>query len=100
MIDKEDYERTIVIQIGNTDDKLKQSEWAYFNKLLREIVFENSNTVHFVGFSPNSDPYQNAAYIANCDIFQIEVIKNKLIHLRKLFNQDSIAIQVGQTIFI
>lgn len=91
---------TIVIQIGNSDDKLTQKEWSEFCNQTRWEIERFAKTIHFSGFSLPSDPWQNA-----CFVFELkdDVLKHLSINLktiRQKYGQDSIALTEGSTIFI
>ena len=91
---------TITIQIGNTDDKLSQSEWADYVSEVREIVTRHSNVVYFFGASANWERWQNAAWVIEFDRRRIRMLKTLLLRTRKRFSQDSVAWSEGETQFI
>ncbi len=91
---------TIIIQIGNSDDKLSQAQWSHFFKRVDNAVRRRSHQVHFSGASDPSQEWQNAAWV-------MEIDEEKSLHLwddmkviREMFNQDSIAWTEGKTIFV
>lgn len=92
--------KTITIQIGNSDNKLTQSEWAHYVESTKICIENTVNQVHFFGGAPNWYPWQNVAWV--CIIFDecIDDLTKKLIGIRKSFNQDSIAVTIGDTEFI
>ena len=93
--------KTITVQIGNTDDKLTQAEWAHFFARMQLFISENSKEIYFSGVSLPCDPWQNACWVfcANHEE-NIPAIKKGASHLAKLFRQDSIAWTEGETEFI
>jgi hypothetical protein len=54
---------TVVIQIGNSDNKLTQSEWADFVGTVHDAVMCLAGEIHFSGGSTWSAPWQNACWV-------------------------------------
>lgn len=92
---------TIVVQIGNSDNKLTQKQWSDYYEQIERVVDIFSKEVFFKGCSNSNSEYQNAAFI-----FSIEENENDydlmkmLVIIKNMFNQDSIAYQIGETDFI
>lgn len=92
--------KTIVIQIGNSDNKLSQSEWATFAGAVRLAVSTHVNHIHFSGGSDWDAPWQNACFVCEVTPETIEMLKANLIQIRSSFQQDSIAFLTGEVEFI
>lgn len=92
--------RTITIQIGNSDDKLTQSQWAQFVFAVDMEVRARSTQVHFFGFSPADKPWQNACWVAEVEDFYYDTLKRMLQNVKDVYKQASIAWTVGETEFI
>lgn len=91
---------TVIIQIGNSDDKLSQSRWSDYVETARRIIQMQASEIHFFGGSLTWDTWQNVAwviYITEEDAFNL---KNELFLIRKKFGQDSVAWTIGDTEFI
>lgn len=94
--------KTITIQIGNSDDKLTQREWANFVDAVARIIagYEPHISTHFYATSPNDMPWQNACWVIGCPdelhLAVIELVKQT----RTLFRQDSVAVTIGETQFV
>lgn len=91
---------TTIIQIGNSDDKLSQAQWAFFFNRVDTAVRLRAKQVHFSGTSHPSAAWQNAAWV-----FEIEEEASLRLYddmkvFCDLFNQDSIAWTEGNTIFV
>lgn len=91
---------TTVIQIGNSDDKLTQAQWARFIKTVDGVVKTYASQIHFSGTSHPAVEWQNAAWI-----FEIEETPSLRLYddmkvLCEMFNQDSIACTEGKTIMV
>ena len=93
--DKSNY--TVIIQIGNSDNKLLQAEWSKFVNELRSLV-KKYGLIHFSGGSCSSDPWQN--YCIVVEMCSGDDLKSRLSELAAKYYQDSIAITIGQTEFI
>lgn len=92
--------KTIVIQIGNTDNKLTQQEWKDFCNYVHEAVSIWGGTIHFSAPSVGWADWQNAAWILAIENKYVEFLKEDVKKLTKKFRQDSIAWLEGETEFI
>ena len=91
---------TCVIQIGNSDDKLTQLQWHNFVRFTEALVNVNSRAIHFSGFSRPDADWQNACWVAEVEPSAVDGLKARLGAIAKEFNQDSIALTVGETVFV
>lgn len=94
---------TITIQIGNSDDKLPQAQWACFFDQVAEEILASKLPVHFSASSAGHHTWQNACWVVQCDEFAYvtaNTLKAKLIKIRGHYNQDSIAWTEGVTKFV
>lgn len=92
---------TLVIQIGNTDNKLTQKEWAWFCEAVKDTIRKAGFAVHFYGNSPGDALWQNAAWVVDGDPQSArEEFANDLRRIALAFRQDSIAVTVGETKFL
>ncbi len=92
--------KSVTVQIGNTDDKLRQIEWAHFVDAVG-LAINGWAVVHFFGCSPGQAAWQNACWCAvvnNDD--DVPRLKSQLTAIRKNYQQDSVAFLVGDTEFI
>jgi hypothetical protein len=93
--------RTITVQIGNSDNKLSQREWASFcNAVHRTIVYHTHNIIDSIHFSAPSvgwADWQNSAWVFECEDVEIEELKDRLFIIRKEYKQDSVAFTLGKT---
>jgi hypothetical protein len=84
---------TVVIQIGNSDDKLKQSEWSEFVEAVENCILITTDRIHFHTLTPI---YRNlACWVADTD--DVDKLRTLLAELAVRFRQDSIALTVGET---
>lgn len=92
--------KTVVIQIGNTDNKLTQSEWSRFvhavNCNLADLRLDAS--VHFRGSPPGDAPWQNYCWVLTAE--SLNDLQGRLGRLAHAFHQESIALTVGDTEFV
>ena len=92
---------TAVITIGNSDDKLTQAKWSSFVNAVSWIIFRYDLHPHFSGFSVGSAPWQNACWIvALPEEFDIAQFKFELRRIAQKYDQDSIALLLGDTEFV
>lgn len=105
-------DHTVTLSIGNTDDKLTQSEWSDY---VKEFEKEARNLGHlqFYGFSSPDSPYQSCTIVLNVpepfwrsrymntfDQWLDDVIIPSMVALRKEYRNDLIALTVGTTQFV
>jgi len=83
--------KTVTIQIGNSDDKLPQREWAEFVSAVVIVLMDADVAIHFGGHSNPADPWQNAAWVIVGEPKAIALLKKQLVHARSRYRQDSIA---------
>lgn len=91
---------TVVVQIGNTDDKLTQKKWASFVASMNEVVRGRASCVHFCGHSDGNAVWQNWCIVATVDEAWVENLRATIEHCRKRYDQDSAAVMFGNTEFI
>lgn len=92
--------KTVVIQIGNSDNKLTQNEWAHFAAYIHGVVSRNVLNIHFKGGSDWDAPWQNACWVGQIHADGIPELRRQLSQERANWKQDSVAIVVGDTEFI
>jgi len=93
--------KTLTIQIGNSDNKLTQSQWSNFCDAIDSLVTACAFHVHFKGFSPGDAPWQNACWVVVVDNDKLQAdLLPKLSRLSFRFLQDSIAVTIGETVFV
>lgn len=87
----------LIIQIGNSDNKLTQREWSSFCKEIDSIV-SNTIPVHFSGHSLPDKPWQNACWVGEyTDEDDIQKMLNRIKLCRESYRQDSVAVTFGKT---
>lgn len=92
--------KTITLQIGNSDDKLTQAQWALFVKKTDDNIRQRANKVYFSATSSNTEPWQNAAWIFDIYENASYALIDSMKELKLWFKQDSIAWTEGKTEFI
>jgi hypothetical protein len=90
---------TLTILIGNSDDKLKQSEWSEYIHAVQIIVADLQYQIHFHGFSHPEAPWQNACWVVEAND-GFGVLANRLQMVAWAYHQDSIAVVEGETTFV
>jgi len=93
---------TVTLQIGNSDDKLTQSEWSTFVDLVDKAIRHSRSQLHFTGGSYPDAPWQNFCWVFLLSDEERESgTLYRMIHdLRKQFKQDSAAWTEGKTLFV
>lgn len=85
-----------VIGIGNSDDKLTQLQWSNYIEAVAMMINAASYQVYFAGFSDPTAPWQNACWVIHIGD-DVLYLKRQLLNIAKRFNQDSIALTLGET---
>ena len=89
--------KTIVVSIGNSDNKLTQQKWADF---IVDVDYEFGlwvNQYYFNGGSNGCAPYQNWTLSGEIDERLVEPLLSALTEIKLNYNQESIAIVIGDT---
>lgn len=92
--------KTVVIQIGNSDNKLTQSEWAHYAERMRSAIAANVFRCHFSGGSDWDAPWQNACWVCELEAGKCGVLTEAVRKCREQFKQDSVAVTIGDTTFV
>lgn len=92
--------RTITIQIGNSDNKLTQVEWARFVEEINMIILQHRDQQHFFGGSINWMPWQNVCWVITCAEWNIDELKAALVRIRAKYSQESVAYMEGEPQFL
>lgn len=92
--------KTITIQIGNSDDKLTQMEWAKFVACCEDAIEARTSQVHFAGGSSNWCAWQNFAWVIMLDPERAAELRCDLEEIRKIYRQESVAWTEGETQFV
>ena len=91
---------TIVVQIGNSDDKLPQARWARFITRVHSVCAD-ALTVHFSGGSAQDATWQNYCILGVAEEeFWVDHLRSDLSQLAAEFGQESIALTIGKTEFV
>lgn len=92
---------TIVIQIGNSDDKLSQREWSEFICTVHRLLTARRVIIHFSGGTHAGSPFQNYCWVCDApEPAQVAAITEALRSLAARHRQDSIALTIGTTQFV
>lgn len=92
--------KTVTIQIGNSDNKLTQGQWANFAASMHEAISENVYRIHFKGGSDWDAPWQNACWVCEVRDEQMENLQVVIMTCRANHGQDSAAVTFGETVYI
>ncbi len=94
---------TAVIQIGNSDNKLTQQEWADFVNDIDELVDWLPVKTHFSGGSNCKAAWQNYCWVIEfktVHVMTYDDFKSSLSQIASEYRQDSIALTIGNTEFV
>jgi hypothetical protein len=88
------------VQIGNSDDKLTQREWAAYVSDVDGIMQYFEHARHFFGGSTTYARWQNVCWVCYVHEDHIEVLKQSLRECREKHRQDSVCVLVGEELFV
>lgn len=91
---------TCIIQIGNSDDKLSQRDWAAFCDETVALIVSRTNQIHFSGFAAANASWQNGCWVADINYAEVDSLCEGLSLLAAKYLQDSIAFTLGETKFV
>ncbi len=91
---------SVVVLIGNSDNKLTQNEWSHFVEAMNQGIREFVTHIHFFGGSNPFDPWQNACWVCDVALDKIDGLKDCVRIIRKSHRQESAAMICGTTLFI
>ena len=89
--------KTMVIQIGNSDNRLSQQLWSQFIQDIQWACLDKMEKQHFGGGSPSEAAWQNYCYVIEVDDEKVDLLLMELIGIRIKYKQDSIAVVLGET---
>ncbi len=89
--------RTVCLQIGNTDDRLKQRDWSVFVDDMNALVLTFAFDIHFHGFPPADADWQNACWVFDLREEALGRVRRQLLDIAAMFGQDSVALLTGNT---
>lgn len=90
----------VYITIGNSDDKLKQRDWAAFYVDVDQLIRANAVQVYGAWISNTQDPWQNACWCAELPADLLAHVETELSALAYRYDQDSIAMAGAEVEFI
>ncbi len=90
--------KTVVIQIGNSDNKLTQVEWSAYARAAHGLIKKYAKEIYFHGFPAGDAPWQNVCWVIGIE--DDSILKEKLAVGKTLFDQDAIAWTEGETVMI
>ena len=92
--------KTVVVQIGNSDNRLAQSSWGHFCHATRNAVAKHCFEMHFSGGSDYDAPWQNACFVGEIDEEKVDELRKELKTIRASYGQESVAMICGETEFV
>ena len=82
---------TAYVSIGNSDDKLRQGEWAAYAGHVRGVVRRHAAHIHGEWASMPFGPWQNACWCFEIEPELVAQMKAELVSAAGVYRQDSIA---------
>ena len=97
---------TVYVSIGNSDDRLTQSQWSTFAGSVREVLRRHASAIHGEWYSASDAGSLNACFCVEItskrDLHvKVGVVKMSLERIRQDYQQDSVAwAEVPETEFV
>lgn len=92
--------KTVVVQIGNSDDRLAQKQWSDFCAEIDRHLHANSRAIHFRGTSDGAAQWQNACWVISVEDGKVLELLAEVAIIRENYDQDSAAVLVGDIEFV
>lgn len=92
--------KTICIQIGNSDNKLTQTEWSDFVAMVGNAILAHDAKVHFFGGAPTWERWQNVCWVIDCPNGMVDFLRATLQDIRERYRQESVGYLEGETEFL
>ena len=80
---------TVVVQIGNSDDKLSQREWSEYVGDIQRVVGRWSEEIHFSGGSSFGAPWQNACWVLEVEDKRTVPLFAGIVKVRQEYGQET-----------
>ncbi len=93
-------EGTVYVAIGNSDDRLGQSDWADFYRAVDVAVGRLSSMIYGRWVSEPTTPYQNACWAFEVMPEQRDALRNTLVAIADKYGQESVAWSRAPTEFL
>lgn len=91
---------TVTIQIGNSDDALSQKRWNNFFQRMHASILIHAEQIHFSGGPPTVTEWQNYCWVIEISPVVVPELLSEIRHIRAEFNQQSVAVTKGETLFV
>lgn len=88
---------TVIVLIGNSDNKLTQKDWHYFVSDVRTLIWIFEKETHFIGSTEPFSEYQSGCFVFVIEQTQLEALKERLILCKQRHSQNFIAMIIGNT---
>lgn len=92
--------KTVSVLVGNSDDKLSQKQWRSFVLQIGGVINFLAGQIHFASGSDSHAEWQNFCWVFEIQDKDIDSLSSNITAIRKNFEQDSVAIVIGDTKFI
>lgn len=83
--------KTVIIGIGNLDDKLSQRRWSNYVFDINVAIQKSCNQVHFSGGSEYYQSWQNGCWVFEIEENKIPFLKAQIKSIRMLYDQIAVA---------
>lgn len=91
---------SVVVSIGNSDDKLTQAEWSEYVKEVRRAMASRCRQMYGEWYSSGDSPFQNACFCGEFYLDTLKGLREVLTAIRIEHKQESVAFLVGEAKFI
>lgn len=91
---------SVVVAIGNSDDRLPQRDWSAFWDGVDIAVRKLATHVYGSWLSPGAAEFQNAAWAFDVRLGDDLALRRRLRALARTYGQDSVAWLAGRTEFL
>lgn len=88
---------TVSILIGNSDNRLTQTEWNQFVRCMASALESNCLNIHFSGGPEGWSSRQNFCWVVEMLPSDVPRVRDLVRDIRKEYGQDSAAFVIGKS---
>lgn len=88
--------KTVTVAIGNSDNKLPQSQWSQYCIDVAYVVKNHTSHVYAECYSLPNSAWQNAVFLFGATDAALGYLRWRLADLAKQYSQESIAMSVAE----
>jgi hypothetical protein len=90
----------VFVEIGNSDNKLDQAQWAAFCEDTEQVIMGYATDVFGMYYSLPHSRFQNACFHLSVAGDEWNNFESDIAEVKDQYNQESVAVSQGDTVFV